>query len=106
MYPISLAEQDFFTNLGFTHPDLFQVLPCHFNAQFSIQVGVFHTFFYLICTVRYFRLILKNMSIYFQYLTIPYEGIFNSYHYCDKKTNLKVGEIIPTLPIGSIRVFF
>jgi hypothetical protein len=38
MYPISLAEQDFFTNLGFTHPDLFQVLPCHFNAQYSIQV--------------------------------------------------------------------
>ena len=38
MYPISLAEQDFFTNLGFTHPDLFQVLPCHFNTQFSIQV--------------------------------------------------------------------
>jgi hypothetical protein len=46
------------------------------------------------------------MYIYFQYLTIPYERIFNSYHYCDKKTNLKVGEIIPTLPIGSIRVFF
>jgi hypothetical protein len=38
MYQISLAEQDFFTNLGFTHPNLFQVLPCHFNAQISIQV--------------------------------------------------------------------
>ena len=39
IYPISLAEQDFFTNLGFTHPDLFQVLPCHFNTQSSIQVN-------------------------------------------------------------------
>jgi hypothetical protein len=38
MYPINLAEQDFFTNLGYTYPDLFQVLPCHFNAQTSIQV--------------------------------------------------------------------
>jgi hypothetical protein len=38
MYPINLAEQDFFTNLGFVYPDLFKVLPCHFNAQTSIQV--------------------------------------------------------------------
>jgi hypothetical protein len=46
-----LAEQDFFTNLGFTHPDLFQILPCHFNAQTSIQVcerNIFSDVFYVI----------------------------------------------------------
>ena len=37
-FQISLAEQDFFTNLGFIHPELFHILPCTFNKQESIQV--------------------------------------------------------------------
>ena len=39
MYKISLAEQDFLTNLGFIHPELFHILPCTFNKQESIQVS-------------------------------------------------------------------
>ena len=38
-FQISLAEQDFFTNLGFIHPELFHILPCTFNKQESIQVS-------------------------------------------------------------------
>jgi len=64
MYKISLAEQDFFTNLGFLHPSLFHVLPCQFNKQESIQ-----------------------------YLAPPFEEIFESYHYCDEKKNIKVYHI-------------
>jgi len=60
-YQISLAEQDFFTNLNFIHPELFHILPCQFNKQVSIQ-----------------------------YNRPPFEAVFDSYHYCDKKENIKI----------------
>ncbi|XP_023325663.1 xyloside xylosyltransferase 1 isoform X6 [Eurytemora carolleeae] len=60
-YPFALAEQDFFTNLGFMFPDLFHILPCQFNTQTSLQ-----------------------------YLSSPFENIFKSYHYCDRKENIKI----------------
>merc|ERR1719483_700444 len=37
MYNMTLGDQDWFTNLGFSHPELFSVLPCQYNAQTSIQ---------------------------------------------------------------------
>ena len=40
MYPFALAEQDFLTNLGFEHAELFHILPCPFNTQVSLQVTV------------------------------------------------------------------
>ncbi|XP_023325652.1 uncharacterized protein LOC111699263 [Eurytemora carolleeae] len=64
MYKISLAEQDFFTNLGFIHPELFNILPCTFNKQESIQ-----------------------------YLAPPFEEIFDLYHDCKEKKDVKVYHI-------------
>ena len=37
MYRMFLAEQDWLTNLGWTHPELFYNLPCEFNRQTSIR---------------------------------------------------------------------
>ena len=37
MYQMFLAEQDWLTNLGWSHPDLFYNLPCEFNRQTSIR---------------------------------------------------------------------
>ena len=37
MYKMFLAEQDWLTNLGWTHPELFHNLPCVFNRQTSIR---------------------------------------------------------------------
>ena len=37
LYEMFLAEQDWLTNLGFTHPQLFYNLPCQFNRQTSIR---------------------------------------------------------------------
>ena len=31
MYSFTLAEQDWFTSLGYIHPHLFYILPCKFN---------------------------------------------------------------------------
>ncbi|XP_023325649.1 uncharacterized protein LOC111699261 isoform X2 [Eurytemora carolleeae] len=60
-FQISLAEQDFFTNLGFIHPELFHILPCTFNKQESIQ-----------------------------YNAAPFESIFNAYHDCVPKKDIKI----------------
>lgn len=57
----TLGDQDWFTELGWEQPDLFYILPCHFNAQTSIQ-----------------------------YLKPPWEETFDSYHYCDTKDKLKI----------------
>jgi len=61
MYPFALAEQDFLTNLGFEHAELFHILPCPFNTQVSLQ-----------------------------YLRPPFEDVFRDYHYCDLKRNIKI----------------
>ena len=48
IYPrATLAEQDWMTNLGYSHPELIHILPCQFNAQTSIQVDSFFSKFYL-----------------------------------------------------------
>ena len=60
-YKMSLGDQDWFTNMGFEHPDLFYVLPCRFNTQTSIQ-----------------------------YLRPPWEEQFEEYHFCDKKSRVVV----------------
>ena len=36
-YKMFLAEQDWLTNLGFTHPNMIYNLPCQFNRQTSIK---------------------------------------------------------------------
>ena len=36
-YPVSLGDQDWFTNIGFEAPHMFYRLPCQFNAQLSVQ---------------------------------------------------------------------
>ena len=61
LYNMTLGDQDWFTNLGFSHPDLFYILPCQFNAQTSIQ-----------------------------YLQPPWESVFDQYHNCDQKKNVKI----------------
>ena len=60
-FNLTLGDQDWFTELGWDRPDLFHLLPCHFNAQTSIQ-----------------------------YLRPPWEESFDSYHYCDTKDKLKI----------------
>ena len=37
-YKMSLAEQDWFTNLGISEPELFYNLPCQFNRQTSLAL--------------------------------------------------------------------
>ena len=37
-YRPSLGDQDWFTDVGFDHPELFYILPCQFNAQTTLQV--------------------------------------------------------------------
>jgi len=61
LYRATLAEQDWMTNLGFSYPELFHVLPCHFNAQTSIQ-----------------------------YMSNELVDVFDQYHYCDEWENLKI----------------
>ena len=60
-YPFTLAEQDWFTNLGWETPSIFYHLPCKFNMQVSIQ-----------------------------YLSPPWEETFLDYHYCVPKTEAVV----------------
>ena len=60
-YNMTVGDQDWFTNLSWDHPDKFFILPCHYNAQTNIQQ-----------------------------LTPPWEEVFDSYHYCDVKTRLKI----------------
>ena len=60
-YNMTVGDQDWFTNLAWDHPEKFYILPCHFNAQTNIQL-----------------------------LTPPWEDVFDSYHYCDVKTKLKI----------------
>ena len=61
MYTFTLAEQDWFTNLGFIHPHLFYILPCKFNRQTSIQ-----------------------------FLRPPWEDIFEYYHSCEPKSQVAI----------------
>ena len=61
MYEVSLAEQDWFTNLGFNHPNFFYVLPCRFNRQTSIQ-----------------------------FLKPPFEEMFEEFHSCGSKQDVAI----------------
>lgn len=61
MYDFALGDQDWLTNLGFSHPELFHLLPCQFNKQTSIQ-----------------------------YLAPPWEDTFDQYHYCCTKAEVKI----------------
>ena len=61
LYKFTLAEQDWFTNLGYLHPHLFYILPCTFNRQTSIQ-----------------------------FLRPPWEDIFESFHECKPKINVMI----------------
>ena len=61
MYSFTLAEQDWFTNLGFIHPHLFYILPCRFNRQTSIQ-----------------------------FLRPPWEEIFEYFHSCQPKNQVAI----------------
>ena len=61
MYEMTLAEQDWFTNLGYRHPDMFYVLPCGFNRQTSIQ-----------------------------FLIPPFEETFEDFHSCKPKEDVVI----------------
>jgi hypothetical protein len=61
MFKMSVGDQDWMTNLGFSHPDLFYHLPCQFNRQTSID-----------------------------YLRLPWVDSFHSYHHCDLPRNIKI----------------
>ena len=61
MYKFTLAEQDWFTNLGYIHPHMFFILPCKFNRQTSIQ-----------------------------FLKPPWEEIFESFHSCKPKALVSI----------------
>ena len=58
---MTLAHQDWFTNLQWSQPSLFYILPCQFNTQTSVQ---------------YFR--------------PPWEAEFESYHHCDNRSNILI----------------
>ena len=60
-YNMTLGDQDWFTNLAWEKPEFFYILPCHYNSQTSLQ-----------------------------YLTPPWEEVFDDYHFCDNRTNLKI----------------
>ena len=57
-YEMTLAHQDWFTNLQWSQPSLFYLLPCKFNTQTSVQ---------------YFR--------------PPWEPVFDEYHHCGNRSN-------------------
>ena len=38
IFDYALGDQDWFSELGFSHPNLFHILSCQFNRQTSIQV--------------------------------------------------------------------
>ena len=61
MFKMSVGDQDWMTNLGFSHPDLFYHLPCQFNRQTSID-----------------------------YLRPPWMDIFHSYHHCDLPSKVNI----------------
>ena len=54
MFKMTVGDQDWMTNLGFSHPELFYSLPCNYNRQTSID-----------------------------YLRPPMVDIFPSYHQCE-----------------------
>ena len=60
-YEKTLAHQDWFTSLMWSQSSLFYSLPCQFNTQTSVQ---------------YFR--------------PPWEEEFESYHYCDSRSNTMI----------------
>ena len=57
-YEMTLAHQDWFTNLQWSQPSLFYILPCKFNTQTSVQ---------------YFR--------------PPWEPVFSEYHHCGARSS-------------------
>ena len=61
MFKMTVGDQDWMTNLGFSHPDIFYHLPCQFNRQTSID-----------------------------YLRPPWVDIFPAYHHCDLPSNIRV----------------
>ena len=61
VFHLTLAFQDWFTEVGWESPELFYNLPCVFNVQVSMQ---------------FFR--------------DPWKTVFHDYHYCDKSTNIKI----------------
>ena len=61
LYEFTLAEQDWFTNLGYIHPHFFYVLSCKFNRQTSIQ-----------------------------FLRPPWEDMFEKFHACEPKSNVVI----------------
>jgi len=60
-YQSILAEQDWMTNLGWLHPDLFYHLPCTYNAQTSLEL-------------------MRNDTKHY----------FDEFHFCDYFRNLKI----------------
>ena len=40
IFDYALGDQDWFSELGFSHPNLFHILSCQFNRQTSIQVNL------------------------------------------------------------------
>ena len=60
-YESTLAHQDWFTNLQWSQPSLFYILPCQFNTQTSVQ---------------YFR--------------PPWEEKFSSFHHCDERSHILI----------------
>ena len=60
-YKFTLGDQDWFTNLGWLHPELFYLLPCKFNSQTSVQ-----------------------------YLRPPWEETFEQYHHCDDHSKIVI----------------
>ena len=76
MFDYALGDQDWFTELGFSHPDLFHVISCQFNRQTSIQVNNKHEG--------------EEQIFFFQYLSPPWEMEFESYHHCGPKKDVKI----------------
>ena len=85
----SIASNASLSDLLFS---LFDVLPCQFNTQVSLQVWILLRLLYA-CMTRsisnYVTVQLYN-NFYIQYLRPPFESVFKSYHFCDIKPNIKV----------------
>ena len=60
-FHLTLAFQDWFTEIGWESPELFYNLPCTFNVQVSMQ-----------------------------FFKDPWKTVFHDYHYCDKPSNIKI----------------
>ena len=54
-------SKDWFTNLYYSHPSLFHILPCYYNRQTSVQ-----------------------------YLMPPFEDVFEDFHKCEPKSQVVI----------------